>query len=43
MCFDSNSPQGWALARLMAHAVCLGMTIEQTLSREDLSDEEAER
>lgn len=43
MCFDSYSPQGWAVARLMAHAVCLGMTIEQTLLRGDLSDEETER
>lgn len=37
------SPQGWAIARLMAHAVCLGMTIEQTLSRGDWIDEETER
>ena len=43
MCFDSYSPQGWALARLMAHAVSLGMTIEQTLSRGDLNDEDTER
>ncbi|KAL9983787.1 hypothetical protein ACROYT_G006017 [Oculina patagonica] len=38
-----EDPKGWALARLMAHAVCLGMTIEQTLSKGDLNDEETER
>jgi len=38
-----EDPKGWAIARLMAHAVCLGMTIEQTLSRGDWIDEETER
>ncbi|KAJ7336610.1 Mediator of RNA polymerase II transcription subunit 24 [Desmophyllum pertusum] len=38
-----EDPKGWAIARLMAHAVCLGMTIEQTRSKGDLSDDQNER
>ncbi|CAH3122935.1 unnamed protein product [Pocillopora meandrina] len=38
-----EDPKGWAIARLMAHAVCLGMTIEHTLSKGDLTDSEIER
>lgn len=38
-----EDPKGWAIARLMAHAVCLGMTIEHTRSKGDLTDGEITR
>ncbi|XP_073238709.1 mediator of RNA polymerase II transcription subunit 24-like [Porites lutea] len=38
-----GDPKGWALARMTAHAVCLGLNIELTRSKQDSSDEGVER
>ncbi|XP_068742847.1 mediator of RNA polymerase II transcription subunit 24-like isoform X2 [Montipora capricornis] len=39
----TEDPKGWALARMTAHAVCLGLNIERTRAKKNLEDEEIER
>ncbi|XP_074614500.1 mediator of RNA polymerase II transcription subunit 24-like isoform X1 [Acropora palmata] len=39
----TEDPKGWALARMTAHAVCLGLNVEQTRSKRNSDDEEMER
>jgi len=39
----TEDPKGWALARMTAHAVCLGLNVEQTRSKRNSYDEEMER